>query len=316
MKKLALYVMFMLLSLPIFSIELGEYMVVDGIPSIVIYVDQTGQHGMVMSAVAFSEKPYKYASDRKYISKCLSSKSWNAWKNVNPENSIDRESFEGIYLEMPAFDYKKFHKLLRKTDYNGLRGLTSEYGKENAIIIAKYCEENNIAMEDYCPDQVWATQLGDGWYIPGNAELELYAQFLGHEIGEGHKQNGFEMYREKMDKEKMDNDNNNNNKEIWYSYGGYRYELGYSAFLGLRNAVLFAPLSIRSSTTIISDWTRQEENASKISDVNVKKLDKRKKDNFYYFGWWYQDLIVVVNYWLAFGPLDGAHPLVVAVKEF
>ena len=57
--------MFMLLSLPIFSIELGEYMVVDGIPSIVIYVDHTGQHGMVMSAVAFSEKPYKYASDRK-----------------------------------------------------------------------------------------------------------------------------------------------------------------------------------------------------------------------------------------------------------
>ncbi|MEE1173886.1 MAG: hypothetical protein U0K53_00225 [Paludibacteraceae bacterium] len=297
MKKLALYVMFMLLSIPIFSIELGEYMVVDGIPSIVIYVDQTGQHGMVMSAVAFSEKPYKYASDRKWISKCLSSKNWNDWKKVNPENSIDRESFEGIYLEMPAFDYKKFHKIAEKTDYNGLRGLTSEYGKENAVIIAKYCEENDIDMEEYCPDQVWASQLGDGWYIPGNAELELYAQFLGQEIGKGYKKNVFEM----------------DEKEIWY--GGYRrYNLGYAASIGLGNAVLFAPLSIRSSTTIISDWTRQEENASKFHDINVKKLDKRKKDNFYYFGLWQQGG-VVINYWLAFGPLKKIKTYVVAVKE-
>ena len=49
------------------AVELGDYMEIDGIPSIVIYVDDSGEHGLVMSATAYDSKEAK--AIKKYLDK-------------------------------------------------------------------------------------------------------------------------------------------------------------------------------------------------------------------------------------------------------
>lgn len=299
--------MFMLLSLPIFSIELGEYMEVDGIPSIVIYVDQTGQHGMVMSATTFSEE------NRKSMEKMLNSKKWKKKKEkLKNKLGIIIPDFEAAYLEMPTLQYEDFVENTLELDYSGLKGLTSEYGKENARILADYCADNQLDIEKYFPDQAWANSLGEGWYIPGNAELELYAAFLGKEIGEAHKESIF----------KIDMINS-----LWYPGSTERFSRGYDVAGSTQFKQFFIPLLVKSSTMTYTDWTASEENSAKLQNIDVEKMSKWKTTHFYIFGTWFKKRGHYF-YWLAFGAykkrlnanLVGSltyytGPSVVAVKE-
>ena len=51
------------------AVELGDYMEIDGVPSIVIYVDASGEHGLVMSATAHDSKEAKVI--KKYLDNIL-----------------------------------------------------------------------------------------------------------------------------------------------------------------------------------------------------------------------------------------------------
>lgn len=263
------------------AVELGDYMEIDGVPSIVIYVDATGEHGLVMSAVApnsLGEKETKFAAafspmNRINAQKIFSSKNWQEYKNMaRDEYGIERADFEAAYMELPTLDYSEYYvagtnnnKELIKEHLVNLAWQTTEFGKENAKVIRNYCEENDVDMKTFFPDQYWAESLGEGWFIPGIAEIQLYADFLGQPIGITHKQ-------------KISLTSTVRDSTLWrFDITGKRLLLGYSGMQGFITHNFFAPVLVKTSTLIKSDWTLHN-----INNIKVKDLYREKKHNRFY----------------------------------
>ena len=74
---------------------------------------------------------------------------------------------------------KKIKKEEWRKVYSDIKEKMAGSGEENMNTIVKYCAENNLSMQDYFPDFFWASQIGNGWFIPGNNELELLVQSCG-----------------------------------------------------------------------------------------------------------------------------------------
>jgi hypothetical protein len=212
--------------------KLGEHVRVDNIPSIVIYVDSTGEHGLFMSATA--------CHDKKEVQKVFELE-----KEIfdNDSAAFVQQGFEDAYLSMPSFDYIKYNntKMKRQKKLVLLRNKTTPYGKENSRIIAEFCKENNVDINEYFPEQVWASQLGEGWFIPGNAELELFR----------------EEYMDFLLEEFLG--------ECEFKYIYEHPEMFYKFF------PLLSLTTMLSSTLMISDWTNQMDNCTKIEDFDILK---------------------------------------------
>lgn len=305
-----------------YAYELGEFVLVDDIPSIVIYVDSTGEHGLFMSATA--------CYDKKEVEKLFGTKSWKSFsKDINvPGITIARPQpgFEDAYLSMPMFDYKKYNdtKIRRQKQLALLRNKTTPYGKENAKIIADFCEENNVDINEYFPEQAWANELGEGWFIPGNAELELYTNFLDIPFGKSH---AISTHAHNI---------------VWrFSFGQSLLYDGYGwdgSIFNVVSATFFAPIPIKSSTLIISDWTYLDENVTKIMDFEQnaklikstinqnrntyiddyyslsafsfgKSMNKFLYMSFYLYGYESEESVLL-------GAHKRSYPYIVAVKEF
>ena len=81
------------------AVELGDYMEIDGVPAIVIYVDATGEHGLVMSAIApnsLGEKETKLAAafsvqNKINAQKIFSSDGWKEYKIGQETNMVLNE---------------------------------------------------------------------------------------------------------------------------------------------------------------------------------------------------------------------------------
>lgn len=273
------------------AVELGDYMEIDGVPSIVIYVDASGEHGLVMSAIApnsLGEKETKLAAafsvqNRINAQKIFSSDGWKEYKNrARDQYGIERADFEAAYMELPTLDYyeyygmigKKIFKEFEKKHLKNLAWQTTEFGKENAKVIRNYCEENDVDMKTFFPDQYWAESLGDGWFIPGVAEIELYTQFLEQPTGTTYKTKTPFNYA--------------NDTALWrYDVTIHRLELGYTGMTGLTTHIFFAPSIVKTSTLYKSEWSLSEENRSKFGNGNgkepkVKNLYKDKHLNGFY----------------------------------
>ena len=57
------------------------------------------------------------------------------------------------------------------------------YGAQDQQMIIDYCEENGVSLPVYFSSIDWALKLGDGWFIPGNYELELFASSISSGLG-------------------------------------------------------------------------------------------------------------------------------------
>lgn len=160
MKKILFFAATILLaSFAYAQYAVGDYYELDGIPSIVVYVDQTGSHGMVMS--------YPAVCSEKQVNALLK-------KNGIPRNLADRYLNGDIaYLQIQKKD-KNIVKDIKATVYSQMGG----NGEENARIIIDYCTTHGITVEQYFEEQAWAEHLGNGWYIPGDNELTYIGRFL------------------------------------------------------------------------------------------------------------------------------------------
>ncbi len=142
----------------------GDYMEIGGIPAFVFYVDETGQHGLAMSMPAVYKHTLKKLD--KYVK-----------KGVITEKQAEIAK-SGLTLDIEG--YKKSGMLNPKNKtalFEELIPLLSDDGEKNALTIAFYCNDKNLSMEEKFPWEYWATRLGEGWFIPGDKELLLYAQF-------------------------------------------------------------------------------------------------------------------------------------------
>ncbi len=159
--------------------KLGDYMVIDGVPSFVFYVDETGEHGLAMSVPA--------------VSKSVTSKDINTFlKHAERYSGMKKDKWqEGEYdglvewyqNESSRFDKGSYSQALKENEnfkeelFTELVPRLGEEGEANATAIKEYCEEKNISMQEMFPWEYWASQLGEGWFIPGDKEIQLYATY-------------------------------------------------------------------------------------------------------------------------------------------
>ena len=190
-------------------------------------------------------------------------------QRVNGFNSM----FAVASIPMAKKYYLEFKKQLEEK-HKDLAWQTTEFGKENAKVIRNYCEENDVDMKTFFPDQYWAESLGDGWFIPGVAEIELYTQFLEQPTGTTYKTKTPFNYA--------------NDTALWrYDVTIHRLELGYAGMTCLTTHIFFAPSIVKTSTLYKSEWSLSEENRSKFGNGNgkepkVKNLYKDKHLNGFY----------------------------------
>lgn len=171
------------------NLKLGDYVVIDDVPSFVFYIDDSGRHGLVMSMPAIpareAKKKDKYDKqvDKYLEEEWLSTSMAEKYKNgtlscgggltgFTKWSTIEGSKFVGYNPTIP----------------DGLKGNLGDDGKANQEAIINYCKENGISLAENFPYQSWATQLGEGWYIPGSNELELFAKFYFGGVGEEYKQ--------------------------------------------------------------------------------------------------------------------------------
>lgn len=162
--------------------EVGDFYPNDpsGVPAIVVYVDESGEHGLIMA-------PHAYSTDEfKNFCKSLN-KNRSKFEKRAAKNSIDlREGQFNIVWEWlqsaPRYEKQKVNK--KSPVYKELSQLNTDNGLENQKAIVKYCQDNGIELKDYFFEAYWASQLGNDWFIPGNHELELFCLNFGNGLGD------------------------------------------------------------------------------------------------------------------------------------
>lgn len=154
-----------------------------GVPAIVVYVDESGEHGLIMAPQAYTDKGYK--------SFCKSlDNNRKKFEKRAAKYSIDKreEQFNKVmeWLKTaPRYVETKANK--KSTVYSDVALLNTDYGLDNQKAIIKYCQDNNVDMGAYFFQANWALQLGEDWFIPGNHELELFSLHFGNGLGDKNK---------------------------------------------------------------------------------------------------------------------------------
>lgn len=265
--------------------EVGDFYVdPNGVPSMVIYVDSTGEHGLRMAPIALND------SDLLNIQKIYAQKAGAAKGNIETRKKMEEDpklykrlmkASKGQILDiMDSVIYEYEHtyeaaeytldfieKFPRAIHHNYWQYLKKKdlvqmieqiengaYGEINTKEIIRYCEENEINLERTFPHIYYAAQLGPNWFVPGTNELELVSKILTKGVGQYTEQK--EYYAQKL--------------------SAYNKKVGYLK-------IFFPIKSIKSSTLIAGSWGHNEEALNKMND-NYDRVNQR----FYSlnFEWW------------------------------
>lgn len=174
MKKLLTIAALLYACLGAKAIKVGEYMEIDETPCVVIYVDETGEHGLVMSRSTVS---YELAvKEAKRLNKSGGLRKEDMYDYVRM-NAVDRTKYKKMKKDKEAYKRQLFTQLVP---------LLGDHGEENQKAIVKFCEDNGLVLQHEFPDIAWADGLGEGWFIPGDAELQLYAELYAGGMREEH----------------------------------------------------------------------------------------------------------------------------------
>ena len=152
--------------------KVGDPIVKDGVPCVIIQVyDEAGNHGLAMSLTPTRKalKAAKKTGDMKWF--------YSPKKLKGSDKELQQEYLTEYY------NYMKCDSLKIQTSgvSTTTQPSTSHSGKENMKNVIDYCNEKGIEMEMYFPEYAWAQSLGEGWFIPGVDELELYIKLWGYE---------------------------------------------------------------------------------------------------------------------------------------
>ena len=185
MKKIKLFFLFLLapfyLSAQVEYVQEYDYgsimpFISDRTAGSIFYLDDTGEHGLV------------YYTGRKYQAKYIESKKEYAAKLNKKTKKLGMGDLDYSYMDkdiLPQPTEEISEKDLKKI-YKEIAPKLGNDGEQNMAEIVKFCEEKGISMQNYFPEHYWAKSLGEGWYIPGNKELELIAKLIIGGIGENY----------------------------------------------------------------------------------------------------------------------------------
>lgn len=164
--------------------KLGDYMEIDGVPGFVFYLDETGEHGLVMSFYATTEKQMEK------LKKSVLKSSKKMGVSIPSTVYSTKLIIEKPEKEISFKDKKKIYEKLQKT--------LSDAGEDNAIAISEYCQNENLSLKDYFPGHYWASQLGEGWFVPGENEIMKFAGFITGGIGKENKLKGIGAFQKRF----------------------------------------------------------------------------------------------------------------------
>lgn len=306
MKKSFLFIAALVLSMAAKAWEVGDFYVDEqtGVPALVAYVDKTGEHGLIMSPRAYSEEGFQkslktFEANKKWAQKDIAKrykavkKSKNAEQIAAMEKQMEQQNAHYALLldylaHAPRISSSPWKEKEERAMISKLSAQNNEYGEQNQANALAYCQENNIDRATYFPQYEYAVSLGEGWFAPGNHELELFSKFFVDEMGEAHRISA---------KEKLAMD-----KALREKLGPMGDWLAYNCF--------YATTLIRSSTMLLSAWTSDPANKSKMT-VQLKNSNWDLEDNYFTFC-----AYVNVFYWWIFVKNLQSSSYIVAFKRF
>lgn len=262
--------------------EVGDfYLTDDHVPSMVVYVDSTGEHGLRMAPIAMND------TDLMAVRETYAQKIKLAEGNLATRKRMDTDPKfyqkmmkigKGLavkIMDSVVYEYEHTHEaadytlnfvqnLPMQNHYSSLKKNQMEQmleqiengadGEVNTKEIIRYCEKNDINLESAFPHVYYATLLGPNWFVPGTHELELVAEILTKGVGQYTEQK--EYYAPKLSQ--------------------YDKKVGYLK--------LFFPIkSLKSSTFVGGQWGNGADEQNMIDD-NFDRINQK----FYslYFEWW------------------------------
>ncbi len=185
--------------------ELGDYVEKDGVPAIVVYVDNSGEHGLLMSIKGIqidpTEKTQKIEKDvqrtlqnasklpkiynnmaLKYIKQNKTQYCPYSVEYVN-EIAQNRAAAMELLKALPRIEVNRSIREQHKEHAQNIISQNTEYGKQNMQVVLDYCAKNNVSLKDAFPYEYWCTLLGDDWFIPGTHECELMIESVLDGVG-------------------------------------------------------------------------------------------------------------------------------------
>lgn len=203
--------------------EVGDFYANDptGVPAVVAYVDESGEHGLIMapccmnqaSLNSFKKNLNFHSLEKTYQDIILDLDSPNKMKQSAAKANaklfkLNVDSLKKVIAEKGDLLGEPYHKTITWLDRQDLpkdannKGFkmklfneyttdlaseNTEYGENNTKKIAEYCSRNGIDMSLYFPTIKYAIGLGEGWFAPGNYELELIATYYVEAVGSNYK---------------------------------------------------------------------------------------------------------------------------------
>lgn len=205
MKKTIICLTCLLCTTLLHAYELGDYVEKDGVPSIVVYVDNSGEHGLLMSIRGIqidpTDKPQKIEKDvqnylqnasklpKLYNNMALKFIKQNKTQycpySVEYVNEIaqNRAAAMELLKALPRIEINKSTWEQHREHVQNIISQNTEYGKQNMQVVLDYCTQNNVSLKDAFPYEYWCTQLGDDWFIPGTHECELMIESVLDGVG-------------------------------------------------------------------------------------------------------------------------------------
>ncbi|MBQ6776932.1 MAG: hypothetical protein IJP52_01270 [Paludibacteraceae bacterium] len=169
--------------------KVGDIMVKDNIPCLVVYVDSTGQHGLIMTPPALREQDFdgwkkrtlSLLEDQKVFAQRYAKRQAHKRKSRfrGSQEQIDSicDLTRRVVTAMEKMPRLPYHPEIRERQMQEREeAIVSRCGGQgiaNREQISQYCAENGILMALYFPEIYWASLLGNDWFIPGTEETTL-----------------------------------------------------------------------------------------------------------------------------------------------
>ena len=154
--------------------KIGELVNVNGVAAFVFYVDSSGEHGLMMAFPALTS--YDMERVNKQMGKMVKKGQFSAEMMSTAKESLG--DMKKLIVSPDILDRE-----IKEDIFKDLVGRLSDKGKENAKVIEEYCVEKSLDMKHFFPWEHYAKELGEGWFIPGDRELTLFAEFYTGGVG-------------------------------------------------------------------------------------------------------------------------------------
>ncbi len=170
--------------------SVGDIYVKDGLNTVVLSVDASGQHGIAMLLPEAIDRIAYYSP---FIFRgTIMKKKWTeeekerfkterqeVGSKKNKESIAKNAKFFSDWVEENSIVQSKSQSEHREKIYSQM----GEDGKQNMAVVERYCADNGVDMKEAFPEFAYAKSLGEGWFIPGNREAEYYADYIGFGLG-------------------------------------------------------------------------------------------------------------------------------------